>query len=141
MKPIVKIILGVLGVATVGKLCYEVGRDVGTIETQLQHSMKGDTSESNDIPEEYSEEAAEEKEEEKEEKDESETSSKPEPKTVLGKKLAELKSLSKIKDLFTRSDDTTIGKLLRNPDGAKIEASVVNGEVHINVKPRTPKRE
>ena len=137
MKPIVKIILGVLGVATVGKLCYEVGRDVGTIETQLQHSMKGDTSESNDIPEEHSEEAVE----EKEEKDESEPSSKPEPKTVLGKKLAELKSLSKIKDLFTRSDDTTIGKLLRNPDGAKIEASVVNGEVHINVKPRTPKRE
>lgn len=143
MKPIIKVLLTALGMTVVGKVAYEIGRDVGNIEAQLQQQTPESTTPKETHEQNPDSEQKDISEEEKADPDDSEEppKAKREPKTALGKRLAELKSISHIKELFTRTDDSTLGKLLRNPDGAKIEASVINGEVHISVKPNTPKRE
>lgn len=145
MKTIVKILLGLAGAYAVGKVCYEIGKDVGSVEAQINNDP--DSADLNqDDPVEYEEYDMFDWTEhvEPDPKPESEPEQKPEEpakKPGFIDKLKELRSMAKIKEIFTKKDQSVLGKILTNPDGTQINASVENGEIHIKLKPKPKKRE
>ena len=150
MKTIVKILLGLAGAYAVGKVCYEIGKDVGSVEAQINNDP--DSADLNqDDPVEYEEydmfdwtELVEpDPKPEPEQKPEEPTKKPDEPAKKPGfiDKLKELRSMAKIKEIFTKKDQSVLGKILTNPDGTQINASVENGEIHIKLKPKPKKRE
>lgn len=150
MKTIVKVLFGLAGVYAVGKVCYEIGKDVGSVEAQINNDP--DSADLNqDDPVEYeeydmfdwTEHVEPDPKPEPEQKPEESTKKPEEPTKKPGfiDKLKELRNVSKIKDIFTKKDQSVLGKILTNPDGTQINASVENGEIHIKLKPKPKKRE
>lgn len=131
MKTILKAILGIAGTLFVGKVCYEIGKDVGAVEQQLKQPEPEEKPVPDDV--EYcvdsydGEPKAEGKPEEKPEKPE---------RTSFMDKIRGLRTLKDVKDLLTRKDSSVLGDILKNPDGTEIHASVSDGEIRINVKPK-----
>lgn len=139
MKTIVKILLGLAGAYAVGKVCYEIGKDVGSVEAQINNDPDSADLNQDDSVEYYGEDNVTETIEpdpEPEQKPEE-----PAKKPGFIDKLKELRSVAKIKEIFTKKDQSVLGKILTNPDGTQINASVENGEIHIKLKPKPKKRE
>lgn len=137
-------IKGVLGVGTlfiVGKVCYEVGRNVGDLERQLENiktvdglskavdidNMVGDVKDNGIAVVHHLEKI----EAEKTTDEESQT-----PSVIT--KICNAKMFLSARKFFSKRDRPKgiLGSLLTNPDGAKIEAIVKDGGVQISVKPR-----
>lgn len=145
MKTIVKILLGLAGAYAVGKVCYEIGKDVGSVEAQINNDPDSADLDKDD-PVEYEVYDMDSVLEhvEPDPKPDSEPEQKPEEpakKPGFIDKLKELRSMAKIKEIFTKKDQSVLGKILTNPDGTQINASVENGEIHIKLKPKPKKRE
>lgn len=139
MKTIVKILLGLAGAYAVGKVCYEIGKDVGSVEAQINNDPDSADLDQDDPVEYYGEDVVQETME-----PDPEPEQKPEEhakKPGFIDKLKELRSMAKIKEIFTKKDQSVLGKILTNPDGTQINASVENGEIHIKLKPKPKKRE
>lgn len=139
MKTIVKILLGLAGAYAVGKVCYEIGKDVGSVEAQINNDPDSADLDQDDPVEYYGEDSVTETIEpdpEPEQKPEE-----PAKKPGFIDKLKELRSMAKIKEIFTKKDQSVLGKILTNPDGTQINASVEDGEIHIKLKPKPKKRE
>ncbi len=140
MKMIFKVLLGVVGTYAVGKICYEIGKDVGSVEAQLKNDPDTEDLEhevDNDSVEyEVSDFDSDPQKTEEKAEPEQEPEQTPVKKPGFFDKLKELRSVSKIKDIFTKKDQSVLGKILTNPDGTQINASVENGEIHIKVKPK-----
>lgn len=128
---------GVTALYVVGKVCFEMGRDVAEIEQQLKVNAPEDeemTEDSNDdeqaemAPEDYSMEAAANIIPEKRENIVTKTID----------KVKNLKMIVKAKQALSGGgrEPGVLGTLLKNPEGARIEAFVANGGVRINVRPR-----
>lgn len=138
MKTLFKILLGIAGTCIVGKVCYEIGRDVGYVENELDKSTaaKPDPKPEDD-PVEYEVSTDDgQATPVDEEKTEDKPEEQPAKKVGFIDKLKELKNAAKFKDLLTKKDDSVLGKLLRDPDGTHISADVDNGEVHIKITPK-----
>ena len=137
-------IKGVLSVGTlfiVGKVCYEVGRNVGDLERQLENikavdglskavdidNMVGDVNDNGTAVVHHLEKIEAEKTTDKE----------PQTPSVITK-ICNAKMFLSARKLFSKRDRPKgiLGSLLTNPDGAKIEAIVKDGGVQISVKPR-----
>lgn len=153
MKTIVKILLGLAGAYAVGKVCYEIGKDVGSVEAQINNDPDSVDLDQDDPVEyeaydmfdwtEHVESDPKPEPEQKPEESEESTKKPEEPAKKPGfiDKLKELRSMAKIKEIFTKKDQSVLGKILTNPDGTQINASVENGEIHIKLKPKPKKRE
>lgn len=126
------------GVYLVGRTCYNIGRDMAEIEHQLEKSARVDNPKAETHKEDPKEPVAdvEVKEEPKTEEPEA-----PKPKTRLDKAIDKIKNAKMflaVRKAWSKKDKTpgVLGSLLMNPDGAKIEAVVRDGGVHIDVRPR-----
>lgn len=143
MKTIVKILLGLAGAYAVGKVCYEIGKDVGSVEAQINNDPDSADLDQDDPVEYYGEDNVTEtiEPDPKPEFEPEQKSEEPAKKPGFIDKLKELRSMAKIKEIFTKKDQSVLGKILTNPDGTQINASVENGEIHIKLKPKPKKRE
>ena len=139
MKTFLKTLIGgAIGLGAlyiVGKVCYEAGKDVAEVEHQLKEaqSVRPDpepTAKQNDIPAEQPKAVAESPEE-----------AAPEKVTVFSRmatRIQNAKMFLKVKKAFSKDGKSpgVLSTLLNNPEGAKIEAFVMDGGVRINVRPR-----
>ena len=119
----------------VGKICYNLGKDVAEVERQLEpvknevvHQASSDgTGEAETAAE--TEQPATEEEPAQEAKNDG---------VCFMDKVRNAKAFLKIKKaLSSNKSPGVLGSLLKNPEGAKIEAFVQNGGVRINVRPGT----
>ena len=142
MNTLLKVLLGLGATALVGKVAYEIGKEVGENKAKeewhdkctrcneayrnAQEQIKQDISE--EQPEEEVEE--EPKEEETEEKEEKPVSFK----SFVKQKIQSIRNL---KDILKgpKEGGGVVGQILRNPDGTRIEASIVNGKIHVDIHP------
>lgn len=141
MKTIVKILLGLAGAYAVGKVCYEIGKDVGSVEAQINNDPDSADFDQDDPVEYYGEDVVQETMKPDPDPEPEQKSEEPAKKPGFIDKLKELRSMAKIKEIFTKKDQSVLGKILTNPDGTQINASVENGEIHIKLKPKPKKRE
>lgn len=140
MKAFLKTLLG--GAAglgalyVVGKICFNIGKEVAEVERQLE-------SQKNEV-EHYDWKAhAGRKPEPDSEENRTEVKSDTTPDTTIQEtksgltdKIRNAKAFIRIKKAFEGNRSPgVLGSLLRNPEGAKIEAFVQNGGVRINVSP------
>jgi len=141
MKTIVKILLGLAGAYAVGKVCYEIGKDVGSVEAQINNDPDSADLDQDDPVEYYGEDVVQETMKPDPDPEPEQKPEEPAKKPGFIDKLKELRSMAKIKEIFTKKDQSVLGKILTNPDGTQINASVENGEIHIKLKPKPKKRE
>lgn len=141
MKTIVKILLGLAGAYAVGKVCYEIGKDVGSVEAQINNDPDSADLDQDDPVEYYGEDVVQETMKPDPDPEPEQKPEEPAKKPGFIDKLKELRSVAKIKEIFTKKDQSVLGKILTNPDGTQINASVENGEIHIKLKPKPKKRE
>lgn len=138
-------IKGVLSVGTlfiVGKVCYEVGKNVGDLERQLEDIKAAENlSKSIDIENMGIGQQGDDQVVRHIEKMDSEEMAKPVeeiPASGIMTKVHNAKMFLAVRKMFDKRDRPKgiLGSLLTNPDGAKIEAIVKDGGVQISVKPR-----
>ena len=137
LKTLIGGALGLGALYVVGKVCFEAGKDVAEVERQLK------AQESVDAPKDTAEPVSADNEQNSvAEAQEKAENTQEEPKHAwIGKavsKVRNLKAFLRIKKAFEKSDrgPGVLGTLLKNPEGARIEAFVRNGGVQINVRPR-----
>ena len=141
LKSMIKGVLGVGTLFIVGKVCYEVGRNVGDLERQLEDHKAADllnkSCDTENMVLERDEEPKVRHFEKIDAAEPNETTPKEVPSGFLAK-LRNAKMFLAAKRTFDKRDRPKgiLGSLLTNPDGAKIEAIVKDGGVQISVKPR-----
>ena len=138
LKTLIGGALGLGALYVVGKVCFEAGKDVAEIERQL-------STQTNDIPAKPVEPDADEQDdrmgvETVEAPVTTDAEEKPKA-SVLDKaatKIRNAKMFLKLRKAFSREGKQpgVLSTLLNNPEGAKIEAFVMDGGVRINVRPR-----
>jgi len=138
-------IKGVLSVSTlfiVGKVCYEVGKNVGDLERQLEELKSAENlNKAADVDNMELAQQGDDLVAHHIEKMDAEEMSKPVeeiPASGIVTKVRNAKMFLGLKKVFDKRDRPKgiLGSLLTNPDGAKIEAIVKDGGVQISVKPR-----
>lgn len=138
LKTLIGGALGLGALYVVGKVCFEAGKDVAEIERQL-------STQTNDI----SAKPVEADADEHDDGTNAETAEAPvttdtEEKLKAGvldkaaTKIRNAKMFLKLRKTFSREGKQpgVLSTLLNNPEGAKIEAFVMDGGVRINVRPR-----
>lgn len=152
--------LGIGALYVVGKVCYEAGKEMAEVERQLavkkteaeENDVKGGEQLAMDIDETTENNSADCEPEKKSPRDY--TISEEEfndiwerhtEYTAFGKLINRIRDKTQGLRTLIRARKTLSGKskspgvlgtLLKNPDGAKIEACIVNGGVRINVTPK-----
>lgn len=134
LKTLIGGAVGIGALYVVGKVCYEIGKDVAEVERQLA------TGENEVAHTEASGGTGEETPRTEEQPTQAEPVGEPKQ-TVVGRtmdKIRNAKMFLKVKKALTRDGKSpgVLGSLLSNPEGAKIEAFVMDGGVRINVRPR-----
>ena len=133
LKTLIGGAVGLGALYVVGKVCYNLGKDVAEVERQLEP-----------VKNEVVHPAASEGAGEAETADETEqpaTEEEPVQETKhdggrFMNKIRNAKAFLKIKKALSGNRSPgVLGSLLKNPEGAKIEAFVQNGGVRINVRP------
>ena len=117
----------------VGKICYNLGKDVAEVERQLEpvknevvHPTASDGAGEAETGAETEQSATEEEPVQETKRDG----------VRFMDKIRNAKAFLKIKKaLSSNKSPGVLGSLLKNPEGAKIEAFVQNGGVRINVRP------
>lgn len=133
LKTLIGGAVGLGALYVVGKVCYNIGKDVAEVEHQLAAS-KNEVG--NPTPAEGTEHPQTEPEVEQEAP--VEEPAKAEKHSRIMDKIHNAKAFIKIKKAIGGSKSPgVLGSLLKNPEGAKIEAFVQNGGVRINVRPGT----
>lgn len=134
LKTLIGGAVGLGALYVVGKVCYNLGKDVAEVEHQL--ADRKNEVEEDPTPSEEKEQPQTEPEAESAPKTDSEEPVKEEKRNWLVNKIHNAKAFIKIrKALGGGKSPGVLGSLLKNPEGAKIEAWVQNGGVRINVKP------
>ena len=145
MNKLAKVLLGIAGVAIIGKIGYDIGHLTCEMEHQINEAMETLKTAKEDIEKkETSEDQDTTTESEEPKTDDEEPTDKPEEKTTkkpfsdILDKIKTVKAMVKMKkDLKNEGGGgSVIGRLIRNPEGAKIEVSVVDDEVQVSIKPK-----
>lgn len=145
MKPFTKkLIEGALGLGAlflVGKVCYEVGKNVGDIERQLADSKAEEDADKfndlNNVELDIPTNCDDTVKVRHIEKFRVENNVEPVTSSFVDK-IRNAKMFLTLRKVFDKRDRPKgiLGSLLTDPDGAKIEAIVKDGGVQISVKPR-----
>ena len=133
LKTLIGGAVGLGALYVVGKVCYNLGKDVAEVEHQLAASK-------NEVAHQTPAEGTEQPQTEPEVEQEApvEEPVKVEKHSRIMDKIHNAKAFIKIKKALGGSKSPgVLGSLLKNPEGAKIEAFVQNGGVRINVRPGT----
>jgi hypothetical protein len=159
-KTLISGALGIGALYVVGKVCYEAGKEMAEVERQLavkkaemeKNDVKGGEQLTMDIDEAAESDSVDFEPEKKEHSDY--TISEEEfndiwerhtEYTAFGKlinrirdKTQGLRTLIRARKTLSEKSKSpgVLGTLLKNPDGAKIEACIMNGGVRINVTPK-----
>lgn len=146
MNKLAKVLLGIAGVAIIGKIGYDIGHLTCEMEHQINDAMETLKTAKEDIEKkETSEDQDTTTESEESRADEEEPADKPEEQKTAKKPLSDiLDKIKTVKAMVKMKKDlkneggggSVIGRLIRNPEGAKIEVSVVDDEVQVSIKPK-----
>lgn len=159
LKTLIGGALGIGALYVVGKVCYEIGKDVAEVERQLEAAKPAPKEEStqtdgpeisgadtdgdevNTVNEYWDQQKAELHKAFDDAKKEMKEIQERENRSFLNRwksKLKNAKTFLTVKKAFDKGErgPGILGSLLSNPDGARIEAYVRDGGVQINVTPK-----